>query len=275
MTNAFDQFDNVSQPNAFDQFDDLAQAPIERQQAGAGTPTPGRPQTATIQDDDWMPTEANLAIQQPAKPERSGWDIAEGLGEVALTLGTGATTGALGFLGGSIEAAIGKLTGGLNEAEAIKLVQESAASGTNLPESEAGQEYVKAIGDTLGVLPPILGMSTMFRPKGLTGQAKSIFAKSKSPLAKRIATEATGNVLKSFDKTGRENFKPRIWVMVKDARKQGFDDGMTSVIANASPMNKRKMRKQLKVLERGKFDAEYQAINRPDDLQCGTAMNHG
>lgn len=94
---------------------------------------------------------------QPVKPERSFGDIAEGVGEAALTIGTGATTGALGFLGGSIEAAIGKLTGGLTEEEAVKLIQERSSGLTNMPESEAGQEYVKFIGDKLGALPPVLG----------------------------------------------------------------------------------------------------------------------
>ena len=222
--------------------------------------------TTAPQQADWMPTDANLSIQQPQKPERSFGETAEGLGEVALTLGTGATTGALGFLGGSLEAIVGKLTGGLTEEEAIALVQERSGGLTNMPESEAGQEYVKAIGDTLGVLPPVLGTSTLFRPKGLRGQARAMFDKSTSPLAQRIAKESTGNVLKSFDKVGRENFKPRIWGMVRDARKQGFDDGMTAVIANASPMNKRKMLQQIKTLERGKVDAEFQALNRPADI---------
>ena len=143
MANAFDQFDNITQDNVFDQFD-----AVQSQQA----PTTTAPQQA-----DWMPTDANLSIQQPQKPERTGWDVAEGLGEVALTLGTGATTGALGFLGGSLEAIVGKLTGGLTEEEAIALVQERSGGLTNMPESEAGQEYVKAIGDKLGALPPVLG----------------------------------------------------------------------------------------------------------------------
>ena len=51
--------------------DDYLSGSIEIQQEGAGTPAQARPQTAPIQDEDWMPTEANLAIQQPVKPERS------------------------------------------------------------------------------------------------------------------------------------------------------------------------------------------------------------
>ena len=219
------------------------------------------------QNNDWMPTEANLAIQQPVKPERSFGEIAEGVGEAALTIGTGATTGAIGFLGGSIEAAIGKLTGGLTEAEAIKLIQERSGGLTNMPESEAGQEYVKAIGDTLGALPPVVGLNALkMQPSAL----RSMLAKSDSPLAKRLAGEGSEITLKSFKNTG-EKFKPRIFGMVKEARKQGFDDGMTTVIANASPIDKRRMLQQINVLEKGKTDSLYQAKNRPADI-AGTSL---
>tara|TARA_R110000765_G_scaffold111260_4_gene202975 strand:- start:1851 stop:3959 length:2109 start_codon:yes stop_codon:yes gene_type:complete len=135
----------------------LITMPVDVQQEGAGVAVTPRQQIQPIQDGDWMPTDANLSIQQPVKPERTWGEVAEGVGETALTLGTGATTGALGFLGGSIEAAIGKLTGGLTEEEAIKLIQERSGGMTNMPESEAGQEYVKWVGDKLGALPPVLG----------------------------------------------------------------------------------------------------------------------
>ena len=156
--------------------------PIAIGQEGAGTPQQPRPQISEIGQDDWMPTDDNLAVQQPAKPERSFGDMGEGLAEAALTIGTGATTGALGYLGGSIEAAVGKLMGGLTEQEAIKLIQERSGGMTNMPESEVGKDYVKAIGDVLGVLPPVLGTPAATGLKGIN----RITPESKAPQAAEL-----------------------------------------------------------------------------------------
>ncbi len=95
--------------------------------------------------------DGNISTAEPT--ERSFLEQAEGVGEAALTSLTGATTGAIGYGLGSVQDAIDKVTGG----EDRKLREQYADALTNTPESEAGQEYVKAIGDTLGVLPPVLG----------------------------------------------------------------------------------------------------------------------
>ena len=162
MTNPFDQFDEVAQPNAFDQFDAVAQAPPAQ--------------------DDWMPTEANLAIQQPVKPERSGWDIAEGLGETALTIGTGATTGALGFAIGSVEGAIGELLGSIERGQGVEVAKRYADALTNTPETPEGMAMVKAIGDKLGVLPPVLGTPALGTVAAVGSNA---LTKLKSSIPKR------------------------------------------------------------------------------------------
>lgn len=266
MTNPFDQFDSVAQPNAFDQFDAVAQAPQQFDNEDV-------PRAEGLPPSAW---DTELEAKREAKRNRSLGDIAEGVGETALTIGTGATTGALGFLGGSIEAAIGKLTGGLTEAEAIKLVQERSGGMTNMPESEAGKEYVKWLGDKLGALPPVLGTG----PVGVAGRLnidkvnlssfKESLSKSKSLLAQKLASKGSEQVLKSFKNTG-DKFKPRIFGMVKEARKQGFDEGMTTVIANASPIDKRRMLQQINILEKGKADSLYQAKNRPADI-AGTSL---
>ena len=92
-------------------------------------------------------------VSTAAPKDRSFLEKAEGVGEAALTSLTGATTGALGYGIGSIQDAVDKLSGG----EDRKFREQYADALTNTPESEAGQEYVEAIGDTLGVLPPVLG----------------------------------------------------------------------------------------------------------------------
>jgi len=209
-----------------------------------------------------VPTVENMALEQQrvdAIPERTFGEKAEGVWEAAKTLGTGATTGAIGFGAGTLTGIIGELTGRLKPGEGLEEAQALAAKFTNLPESEAGQEYVKGIGETLGTLPPVLGAPAV---GGL-----NILSKMKSPLAKKIAESPNESVKKSFTKKlGEDRFQPHVFGMVKEARKQGFDDGMTTVIANASPVNKRAMKKQLRIMEAGKKDTLYQQKNRPADV---------
>lgn len=128
MPNIFDQFDN-EQGNVFDQFDDQPQA---------------------INPD--VPDGGQVSLAQE-EPERSISDIAKGVGEAAKTIVTGATTGATGYVLGAGQDIIDKLSGDPDR----KLRESYSSSLTDLPESEAGQEYVQSIGETLGVLPPILG----------------------------------------------------------------------------------------------------------------------
>ena len=223
------------------------------------------PTTQQPQQAEWMPTEANLAVQQPQKPERSWGDIAEGAGEAALAIGTGATTGALGMLGGTIEGAARELTGNIPRGEGMKVAQQRAASGINLPESEAGQEYVKAIGDVLGLLPPV----------GLTGGVTPKLAVPKFQSRNKAINainETSPLVKKSFEKKlGNDRFQPRIWGMVKEARRQGFDDSVTTLIANANPITRKRMIKQVETVEVAKGDARAKALLRTAD-EAGGAL---
>ena len=207
--------------------------------------------------------------ERPEKPERGIGEVLEGVGEAALTLGTGATTGALGFALGSLEGAIGDLTGRITPEEGLKVAQDYAEALTYLPKSEAGQDIVKFIGDKLSVLPPITGATTLATGgvRGLNEAAKLKFSHSASPLAKALSEKASGNIKKSFEKKlGEDRFEPRIFGMVKEARKQGFDDGMTTVIANAHPIDKRRMLQMISTLEKGKADSLFQAKHRPADV---------
>lgn len=118
-----------------------------------------------------VPTVENMELELQrvaARPERTLGEKLEGYGEAALTTVTGATTGALGFGLGSLSGVIGELTGRLKSGEGLEEAQALAAKLTNLPESEAGKEYVKNIGDTLGVLPPVLGTPSATGLKGIS-----------------------------------------------------------------------------------------------------------
>lgn len=216
-----------------------------------------------------VPTDEVLEAEQmrtDAIPERTLGEKLEGAGEAALTTLTGATGGALGFASGSLEGAARNLAGDLTQEEAMKLAQDRASSLTYEPRGEAGQEYVGDIGEALGSLPPVVGATPINIPKGLGANSKA-FATINSPLSKKIAQESTGSTQKSFTKKlDSERFTPRIAGMVKEANKQGFDEGMTKVIANASPIDKRRMLQMVSKMEKGKADSLYQAKNRPADV---------
>ena len=250
MPNVFDQFDK-KEANVFDQFDSANEQNIT---------------------DDFIPTDENLALEQArvdAIPERTFGKKAEGVFEAVKTLGTGATTGALGFGAGTLTGIIGELTGRLKPGEGLEEAQALAAKFTDLPEGEAGQEYVKGIGEALGTLPPV-GLTGGVMPKIKLPNVK--FPKSRNKAMMAIADSAPENIQKSFTKKlGEDRFQPHIFGMVKEARKQGFDDSVTTLIANASATDKRKMLRQIGIVEAGKGSARTKALTRTADV-AGDAL---
>ena len=136
-------------------------------------------------------------VSYAAPKERSLTDTAKGAGEAALTTVTGATTGALGFTGGTIEGIAKNLMGDITQEEAMQIAQQRASSLTYAPKTESGQDIIEDIGKTLGVLPPVLGTAPVV---GLNAASKVKFSKLKSPLAKRIAQESTGATKKALTK---------------------------------------------------------------------------
>lgn len=250
MPNVFDQFDK-KEVNVFDQFDSVG-----KQEA----------------KNDFIPTDENLALEQArvdAIPERTFEKKAKGVFEAVKTLATGATTGALGFGAGTLTGIIGELTGRLKPGEGLEEAQALAAKFTDLPEGEAGQEYVKGIGEALGTLPPV-GLTGGVMPKIKLPNVK--FPKSRNKAMMAIADSAPENIQKSFTKKlGEDRFQPHIFGMVKEARKQGFDDSVTTLIANASATDKRKMLRQIGIVEAGKGNARTKALTRTADV-AGDAL---
>ena len=181
----------------------------------------------------------------------------QGLGETALTIATGATGGALGFMAGTVEGIAKNLMGNITQEEAMQLAQQRASQFTYEPSGEAGQENVKTIGKTLGALPPV----------GLTGGITPKFAMPNSPLGKKMAETGSERIKKNFTKKlGEDRFQPRIFGMVKEARKQGFDDGMTTMIANSPAVDKAKFGKMVKVMESVEGKPLDQQRYRPADV---------
>ena len=114
--------------------------------------------------------EGPQAIPKPAPAPTIGEQVL-GAGEAALALGTGATGGAVGFVGGTVKGMAEQiLAGEFGTPQAAKLIQEEALKGsqalTYAPRTEAGQAQTQAIGEALQPLEAIaplageIGMAT-------------------------------------------------------------------------------------------------------------------
>ncbi len=206
--------------------------------------------------------------ERPAQPERTFGETLTGLGEAALTTATGATGGALGFLAGSVEGIAKELTGQIPSGEGAKIAQQRASDLTFAPRSEAGQEFVGDIGETLGALPPT-GLTGGVIPKISVPSIQ--LPKSRNKILNALGEVAPENIPKSFKKLGEDRFEPRIFGMVKEARKQGFDDSVTTMITNSTPNTKRGLLKQVSLIERVKGDARAKALEGVSDI-AGDAL---
>jgi len=98
----------------------------------------------------------------PEPQRRAGIiDTLIGAGETALTLGTAATGGTFGTIGGGITGLIEQVqAGNFGTPQAARAISERAAAGgqrfTYTPRTEAGQEQTQALGQLSQMLPPVL-----------------------------------------------------------------------------------------------------------------------
>ena len=224
------------------------------------------PDVPGIEGDPAQPT----GEQQEAQ---SFTDQILGAGEALLTTATGATTGALGFLEGTLEGAAKELTGQIERGEGLKIAQERAAGLTFAPRTEAGQDIVKGIGDVLGVLPPVLGTTPLntLRPL-VTGKAITDRL-LKNPRAKRqlLADEIRkGNpnidlVTKALNESGEIITRPASKRAVKALGGDHIAQGTVSVIENMTPASKKILREQLENLVEGRKKPLFGDANRPSN----------
>lgn len=116
--------------------------------------------------------ETQAAIDPPpSQPGLIGQLV--GVGESALTLGTAATGGVLGTIGGALTGLREQVQAGqFGTPQAARAISERAAAGaqrfTYAPRTEAGQEQVQALSGLAEVLPPVLPGAL---PVGMFGQA--------------------------------------------------------------------------------------------------------
>lgn len=153
--------------------------------------------------------QAALSAQKsPPKPQKSGGlaDLLYGAAETALTVGTAATGGLFGTVGGAITGAREEIKAGrFGTPEAARAISERAAAGaqqyTYMPRTEAGMEQVQAIGQVAGLLPPVLPGAL---PAGMLSQSVRQAAPIVSATALRGADavrQGTGQVVAAAKKT--------------------------------------------------------------------------
>lgn len=98
---------------------------------------------------------------QTQAPEPTMMDQVIGAGETALTLGTGATSGTIGMLGGAVRGlGTAIVNNEFGTQKGVETVQNMASQGaqalTYEPKTQAGRDQVSAVGSALEVIPPII-----------------------------------------------------------------------------------------------------------------------
>lgn len=121
-------------------------------------------------------------IQRPAETT-IGQDIV-GAGETALSLGTGATGGAIGMIGGTLKGLAEQiLSGNFGTLDAANAVEQAATEGagalTYAPRTQAGQEQTQAVGEALA---PLAGVAPM------TGELSALAQSTRAAAPVALAT---------------------------------------------------------------------------------------
>lgn len=122
-------------------------------------------------------------IQRPEETTL-GQDIV-GAGETALALGTGATGGAAGMIGGTLKGLASQLLSGqFGTQQAADAVEQAAMQGaeamTYAPRTQAGQEQTQAVGEALA---PLAAVAPMTAELGAIAQG----ARAAAPVARAAA----------------------------------------------------------------------------------------
>tara|TARA_R110002096_G_scaffold70077_1_gene167987 strand:+ start:595 stop:2304 length:1710 start_codon:yes stop_codon:yes gene_type:complete len=238
-------------------------------------------QETTGGNSDFIPTDENLAAPLPVQPETSFLDDAIGLGEAALTTVTGATGGALGFGLGAVEGIVGELTGRIPQGEGVKEAERLASELTFAPRTESGQSMVKNLGETLSVLPPVLGTTPLNALKPLvTGQAITNRLLKSSRAKKQLLVNEIkkGNpnielVTKVLNDSGDVITRPASKRAVKILGGDHVAQGTVAVIENMSPASKKILNKQLDNITRGRREPLFGDANRPSNVLGESILN--
>lgn len=235
-----------------------------------------------------VPTPENLAAadqyhaQRTQPQNRTMLERIKGGGEVALALGSAATTGLASGIGGGL-AGIGQTirrgTFGTPEGAdyAQQVAEEAMQAGTYSPRTPAGQEYMQQIGEVLAPLeslPPV-GVNqvtgrvarlpqTQRLPKRESFQIDESLIYEDPAEAQRVALNQAVPVTKRIDPKNPEK-------LINDdlavsAVRQGFNENFVQALKNLSPADKKQVLKMATTIDRGESDFLASRYNRPSDV---------
>jgi hypothetical protein len=189
-----------------------------------------------------LQNQAQMAEKATPEPTKSGIvDQLIGAGETALTLGTAATGGLVGTIGGGLSEAIQQaLAGKFGTPEAAKAIEQRAATGaqryTYMPKTEAGMEQVQAIGKAAEMLPPVLPGAL---PINMFGQT----VRQATPIVEATALRGLQAVEKGAEQTAQvaQRGKSAIRGLFTGEEVQGGVGARTSAGAAATPAELQRM----------------------------------
>ena len=218
-----------------------------------------------------VPTDEWLNQQRPQKPEPTFGEKLIGAGDAALSLGTAATTGTLGMLGGTIEGVARDLAGDISHEEVKQIAMRGAEQFTFTPRTEVGQNIVKYISDKLQFLSPA-GVAATPVGSFRVSQLKPIIPGSKARHIRGVLSDEikagninAGNIAKTLDADGSLIKNPNIKRAIKLL---GDGDDAYSAAINFEKMNdttRKQFNKMLDVIKSNKESGDPLVVmeNRP------------
>lgn len=230
-----------------------------------------------------------------AEPSTIGEKLV-GAGEAALALGTGATGGLAGQIGGAITGLVGEIAAGnYGEQEAADRIKafanEMARKFTYEPRTAEGQAQTRAVAETLQPLEAIPPLAELQALSAASGFAAPHIAKAsgapartvenvlnKTPFQRKMrkaieesTPDAPANETAKYiiSESGRVKSDP----IAIEAIRQGFDEGVIASLKGSTKQDRAAMRSMIDVLQKGKRSARYARENRPSDIVGRSIMD--
>jgi hypothetical protein len=233
------------------------------------------------------PSTAAPEPQQPVQPQQGAFaSLPNDVKNTALELAAGVNRGALALadIPGDIVNAVLELTGSERRIPSVGDIPvpgtdqtlAAGARGGFLPPG-AAQQVVGTLGEFVSPAPPIAALAKTSK-KGIAaiddisrglpnaddiGRIFTEQSATKQKIAQKLAENPRDKKLVEFVvEGGRVAKSPQI----KEAIKQGFDEGVVATVKGASKRDKRKMQGMIDILKKGRADELFRSKFRPTDI---------
>jgi hypothetical protein len=235
--------------------------------------------------------EQPYSARQPANQEGAQGRFANseimGAAETALTMGTGATTGAIGGVAGALNQFSKEVESGqFGTADAANRIRDKSMQemqrGTRTPQSQTGKRNVETIGEVAGAVgTPFMGpatsagaqtAATMLRSAGMPDLPTTA---NKKEVARLLADGSKDDITATFELVpGRSTQNPRVRTdkEATAAVKQGFSEGSIASLKASTPSTQINFDKMLDIAESIKREEAYGMRNRPSDVLGDSLM---